>query len=129
MSELTFMGHVLSTRGIGLENVKVKAVADARPPKNASEVRSFLGLVNYNGRFIRNLATIAETIRRLTRKGARFEWGDVQDNSFNELKNELCNAKGLAYFDKNSETQVMADASSFGPGGVLIQEQQGQNVS
>lgn len=48
MSQIVFMGHVLSGRGIGPANVKVKAVVDAREPKTSAEVRSFLGLVNYS---------------------------------------------------------------------------------
>ena len=44
MSHLEFMGHVLSARGIGPADVKVKAVVEARELKNAAEVRSFLGL-------------------------------------------------------------------------------------
>ena len=45
------MGHILSEK-IGPEDVKIEAVVNARMPKTASEVRSFLGLVNYRGRFI-----------------------------------------------------------------------------
>ena len=63
MSVLVFMGHVLSEKRIGSEDVKAEAVPNARMPKPASEVRSFLGLVNYSGRFISNLATIAKPLR------------------------------------------------------------------
>ena len=59
ISQVVFMGHVLSGRGIGPADVKVKAVVDAREPKTSAEVRSFLGLVNYSSRFIPDLATIS----------------------------------------------------------------------
>ena len=59
MSKLTFMGHVLSSRGVGVAADKVKTVVDARETESLSEVRSFLGLVNYSGRFIADLATIS----------------------------------------------------------------------
>lgn len=62
------MGHVLSGRGIGPADVKVKAVVDAREPKTSAEIRSFLGLVNYSSRFIPDLATVAAPLRKLTRK-------------------------------------------------------------
>ena len=52
MSHIEFMGHVLSPRGIALADVKVKAVVEAREPKNDTEVRSFLCLVNFTARFI-----------------------------------------------------------------------------
>jgi hypothetical protein len=59
MSQVVFMGHVLSDRGVGPAEVKVKAVVEAREPKTAAEVRSFLGLVNYSAIFIPDLATVS----------------------------------------------------------------------
>ena len=67
MPQLTFMDKVLSGRGFGSTETKVEAVLKAREPENATEVRSFLGLVNFNARFMPNLATIAEPLRRLTK--------------------------------------------------------------
>ena len=58
-STLKFMGHILSNKGIQIDEVKVKAVRDADPPKNAGEVLSFLGLVTFCAKFIKNYATIA----------------------------------------------------------------------
>jgi hypothetical protein len=58
--KITFMGHLVSDKGIGPTEDKVKAVVDAREPKTVSEVRSFLALVNFCSRFIPDLATIAE---------------------------------------------------------------------
>ena len=46
-SELKFMGHILSSRGIQIDESKMKAVRDAEPPKNTAEVLSFLGLVTF----------------------------------------------------------------------------------
>ena len=66
MMKLEFMDHVLSKDGVAPEKSKIKAVASAREPKNASEVCSYLGLVNYCGQFIPALATISEPLRKLT---------------------------------------------------------------
>ena len=66
---------VLSSRGVGVAADKVKAVIDAREPESVSEVWSFLGLVNFSGRFIPDLATLAEPLHRLTKKGVEFKWG------------------------------------------------------
>ena len=68
MSELEFMGHLLSARGIGPSQAKVEAVTEARQPESAAEVHSFLGLVNFCARFIPDHATVSEPLRRLTRK-------------------------------------------------------------
>ena len=50
-------------------------------------------------------------------------YGDQQQRSFDKLKEALCRAETLGYFDKNAETFVMADASPVGLGAVLFQEQ------
>lgn len=67
---------------------KIKAVNEAKRPDNVNEVRSFLGLVNYFGRFINNLSTVEEPLRRLTRKNINWHWGSEQESSFQELKQE-----------------------------------------
>ena len=102
MSRLEFMGHVLSTRGIGPADVKVKAVVDACEPKNAAEVRSFLGLGNFTARFIPDLATVSAFLHQLTKNGEPFVWGLEQQQSFDELKKRLSSAETLGYFDKNA---------------------------
>ena len=92
MDELTFVGMVLSASGISCAADKVEAIVSAREPQNVSETRSFLGLVNYCGRFIPDLATISEPLRRLTKSGMPFMFGKEQKEAFEELKKRLLNA-------------------------------------
>ena len=56
LSKLTFFGHELTHRGVNPSEEKVAAIQDATPPKDASEVRSFMGLVQYSAKFLPNLA-------------------------------------------------------------------------
>lgn len=121
MTHIEFMGVVLSKHGLETSQSKVEAVLEAREPKNMSEVKSFLGLVNFSARFIPNLATIAEPLRKLTRKEQAFEWGSEQKESFKELKDKLVQAGSLGYFDKSDRTQIVCDASPVGLGCVLVQ--------
>ena len=96
MPHLEFMGHVLSARGTGPADVKVKAVVDVREPTNAGEVRSFLSLVNFTARFIPDLATVfAAPLRQLTKSGEPFVWGPEQQQSFDELKKRLSSVETL----------------------------------
>ena len=125
LSKVVFMGHLLSERGIGPTEEKVKAVVNAREPKTATEVRSFLGLVNFCSRYMSDLATAAEPLRKLTRVSTPFVWGEEQKRSFKELKNKMSNAESLAYFDQEAETVIVSDASPVGLGAVLLQKQQG----
>lgn len=73
VSELHFLGHNLSANGIVPDVEKTSAIKEFRAPKNAEEVRSFLGLVNYIGKFIPDLATITDPLRQLTKKSVPFE--------------------------------------------------------
>ena len=86
MTQLVFMGHVLSALGVSIEEAKVQAVKNARKPENAAEVRSFLGLVNVSAKFIPNLATISEPLRRLTRKSVPFSWQREHSEAFKNSK-------------------------------------------
>ena len=70
---ITFMGHVLSEKGTAPADEKGKAVYEAREPGTATEVWSFLGLINFCARFILDLATTAEPLRRLTHQGTPFQ--------------------------------------------------------
>ena len=108
MDKLTFVGMVLSGNGISCTAEKVKAVTEAREPQTVSETRSFLGLVNYCGRFIPDLATISEPLRYLTKSGTPFVFGGEQRKAFQELKERLASAETLGYFDKDAPTQAGA---------------------
>ena len=125
LTKLTFFGHVLSGNGIGPDKDKVKAIIETREPKCASEIRSFLGLVQFVSRYIPNLSTISEPLRRLTRSNVRFYFGSEQRQAFHELKKKLSSVETLAYFRPGARTQVIADASTVGLGGVLVQSQDG----
>ena len=57
-SSIDFFGHYFSSDGISADDKKVAALIDASPPKNATEVRSILGLAQYLARFIKDFASI-----------------------------------------------------------------------
>ena len=120
------MGFLLSEKGIGLTSAKAEAVKKAQRPKSASEVRSFSGLVSFSARFIDDLATKAELLRKLTRKNVAFKWQTEQEKAFKCLNEDLAQADSLAYFDPKSEMRILADASPVGLGAVLTQIQNGK---
>ncbi|XP_030834780.1 uncharacterized protein K02A2.6-like [Strongylocentrotus purpuratus] len=121
VSELDFMGHRLTSEGLNPGLAKVKAIAEAREPQTATEMRSFLGLVNYCAKFIPNFATLADPLRKLTRKDTPFQFGHEQQQAFKALKESLMSAETLGYYDLNAPTKVIADASPVGLGAVLVQ--------
>ena len=125
ISKLTFFGDELTSDGVNPSEEKVAAIRDARPPKDTSEVRSFMGLVQYSAKFMPDVASIAKPIQELTRKGVTFKWGEEQQRAFEELKGLITQAETLGYFKVNCRTRIVADASPVGLGAVLAQEQGG----
>jgi len=123
MPKLEFMGMLLSEKGIGPTEARVEAVVNAREPSSASEVRSFLGLVNFSARFIPDLATISEPLRNLTKKDVPFKFGKPEKEAFEKLKLALAESNTLAYYDPEAPTQVITDAGPVGLGAVLVQKQ------
>ena len=102
MPQIEFMGHILSEHGIGVAESKVTAIREAWRLQTFSEVKCFMGLVNFTGRFIPNLATLGEPLNRLVKKEQPFVWGKEQDAAFVKLIEALANASMLAYFDVNA---------------------------
>ena len=67
-----------------------------KPPKNVSEVRSFLGLAGYYRKFVEGFSKIAAPLTKLTRKDVKYDWVDACQQSFMELKGRLTSAPVLA---------------------------------
>ncbi|KAL2226471.1 UNVERIFIED_CONTAM: Retrovirus-related Pol polyprotein from transposon, partial [Sesamum indicum] len=89
MEEITFLGHVVSKEGVQPDPAKVKAILEWEPPKNVSEIRSFLGSAGYYRRFVKDFSIIAKPLTNLLKKNAPFNWNDKCAQSFEELKKRL----------------------------------------
>lgn len=112
----------IGANGISADPRKVDAIKTAEIPKNVSEVRSFLGMTNYVGRFIPNYSTITAPLRDLTKNNVNFEWGKNQQESFEILKRDLTVDKVMAYFDATKQTVIIVDASPLELGALLTQD-------
>lgn len=121
VTSLDFLGHTISSDGIQPSNNKIEALTKFRPPSSQEELRSFLGLVTYVGRFLPDLATTTAPLRELTHSGVKFEWGSDQQQAFDKLKCMIANVKLPRFFDNSLRTRVIADASPVALGAVLIQ--------
>ncbi|XP_062709152.1 uncharacterized protein K02A2.6-like [Aedes albopictus] len=123
--EVSFMGHRLSSEGISPAEEKVDAIRRCRNPETIEELRSFLGLINYLGKFIPNLSTLTAPLRELLHKDARFKWERKHTVAFEAVKNVLADSRNLGYYSPQDETILIADASPVGIGAVLLQEKNG----
>lgn len=122
VKQIKFLGHVLSENGISPSMDKIADIKKFRCPRTAEEVRSFLGLVNYVGKFIPDLATLTYELRILMKKDTDFKWGDKQQAAFDTLKDVLTSDAVLGYFDANDRTRIFVDASPVAVGAVLLQQ-------
>lgn len=126
-TSIQFLGHELSPSGIKPLEKYIKTIESFRPPETIEEIQSFLGLINFVGKWIPNLSTLTEPIRQLLRqkihKNAKITefWQKEQAVAFDELKKCLSKIPTLGYYDPQDRTQVIADASPVGLGAVLIQ--------
>ncbi|XP_042387466.1 uncharacterized protein LOC121979543 [Zingiber officinale] len=121
LNQIPFLGHIVSGNGIEVDPAKVEAIRNWDTPKNASEIRSFLGLAGYYRRFIQNFSQIALPLTSLTKKGVRYEWTDRCKKSFEELKGRLTTSLVLTIPDGSGRFVVYTDASKTGLGAVLMQ--------
>ena len=143
MSQVTYLGHIVSQEGIQTDPEKTSAILDRPVPQNIKDVRSFLGFTGYYRRFIQNFARIARPLndllighgtfkkikgkKRPNIKKVSFIWEDAQQKAFDTLKEKFTNPSILAYADYHLPFKLHTDASSTGPGAVLYQHQDGQD--
>ena len=112
----------MSAEGIRVDPTKIEGVVNWKPPRNVTEVRSFLGLAGYYRRFVRGFSIIASPLTKLLRKGIKFEWTDKCQSSFERSKGMLVEAPVLTQPTSRKEYTLYSDASGIGLGCVLMQD-------
>ena len=86
---MRFLGHVVLASGVSVDSEKVEAVISWERPKSVFDICSFLGLAGYYRRFIENFSRLVAPMTRLTWKEVKFEWNDLCEKAFQELKGGL----------------------------------------
>ena len=84
-SSIKFFGNIYSAEGVKADPGKVKAITEMRPPETKSEVKSFLGMVNYLQQFIPRLSEHTQLLRSLERKGVHFAWSVEHQQSLENM--------------------------------------------
>ena len=115
-----YLGHVIDKRGLHTSDKKVKAIQKAPAPKNPKQLKSFLGLLHYYGKFVPNLSTLIHPMNELLLKNAKWHWSKQCEEAFVKAKGLLSKAPILAHYDPSLPVRRLAgDASAYGIGVVI----------
>ena len=119
MSKIEYLGHVIDEHGIHPTEDKVKAIQEAPRPKNVSELRSFIDILNYYGKFSSNLSSKLAPLYNLLQNHSRWKWTDNQEQAFQAAKQALQADTLLVHYNEDLPLVLARDASPQGIGAVL----------
>lgn len=126
--EVAYLGHVITPEGVKPNPSKVECIKNFPMPKNAKEIKSFLGLCGYYRRFIANFAKISKPLTRLLQKNIEFKFDEECRKAFEILKEALMTSPILIYPNFEEPFILTTDASAFAIGGVLSQGHIGKDL-
>ena len=100
--EVIYLGFRISRKGVEPVEEKVRPVLDAPEPTNTTQLKSFLGMLQYYHRHMPNLADKLEPLHALLMKEKRWEWSESQSSAFRMAKESLAKSTLLVHYDPES---------------------------
>lgn len=125
VKETEWLGVHVNENRFRMDQWKTEAITEWKVPKNVTDVRSFLGFVNFYRRFIKDFAKMARPLHDLEKKDTVFQWGHSQQEAFDKIKAAVTTAPVLAHPDPAKPYIVETDASNYAYGAILSQKQAG----
>lgn len=119
--EIEFLGFLVNGESIRPTPENVRKVLEFPKPTTRKKLQSFLGIANFNRRFIQDYSKIAQPLTMMTSSKKKFEWGIEQDVAFEKIKSCISKAPSLRLADWNKEFHIQTDASDISVGAVLYQ--------
>ena len=128
--ELHFLGHLVTANGIKPSPIKVEAIQKYNLPKDIKQLRTYLGMINFYHRFIKDLAYCLAPLNEFLKKegdkkSLEITWNEDARTAFQKSKELLANSTLLVYPNENCNISILADASDIAVGAVLQQELEG----
>ena len=120
LSEVKFIGHVISNKDLKPDNDKVQAVLDMPKQEDITGVRKFNDFVNYLSKFLPCLSNLCEPLRKVAVKGTAWHWTEPHDKAFHDIKKVLTEHPVLRYYDKEETLTLQTDASETGLGTAIM---------
>lgn len=119
--EVNYLGHTITTAGLKPNDDKIKTVLDYPIPKTTTEIKSFLGLVGYYRKFIKDFAKVTQPLTKCLKKRNKIIIDQIYIDAFNKCKELLTTAPLLQYPDMEKAFVLTTDASTVALGAVLSQ--------
>ena len=116
VQSITFLGHKSSSNGTSPDPKKVKTISEMAKPTSKTDLQRFLGMVAYLWKFIPNLSDKTKELRELILKDTVWDFNQIHERKFDELKLTISNCASLKFFDPKLQTKITCDASKFGLG-------------
>jgi hypothetical protein len=121
-TEINYLSHLISQGQVAPKPQKIRAVKDWPIPTTIKEVQAFLGLANYYRRFVYRFSHITHPLTELTKKEKFWQWTEITQAAFDQLKQALITAPVLCIFNPNLPTRIEHDASNYAWAGVILQK-------
>ncbi|KAF2898104.1 hypothetical protein ILUMI_08070 [Ignelater luminosus] len=112
--ELKYLGHIIDKNGIRPDEELLKAITFAPRPTNKTELKSYLGLINFYCHFVKNLSGKLVSFYKLTKEGKQWEWSKECESSFKDSKTWICSSDVLALYDPTKKLRLTCDLSCYG---------------
>ena len=122
------LGYMVTERGIEADPLKIKAIIEMKPPRTTTEVKSFMGRLQYISRFINQLTSICEPIFKLMKKNADIEWNADCQEAFEKIKKYLVNPPILCPPHKDKPLLLYLTVTDTAIGAMLAQEKKDSKV-
>ena len=116
---ITYCGFRVDGAGLHKTPEKIQAVVEAPQPDNLTQLRAFLGMVNYYHRFLPNLSHKLAPLHHLLQKGVKWEWTENCMQAFQDVKQLMASETVLTHFKPALAVTLACDASPYGLGAVL----------
>ena len=116
---ISYLGHKIDSQGLHPLPDKIDAIVNAARPKSLTELKAFLGLLNYYGKFIPNLSSVLHPLYELLHSNCKWNWTSAREKAFVTAKSLLTSDNVLIHFDPSMDIVLACDASAYGIGAVL----------